>query len=202
VRALARVLITSFVFPRHHITPPPGRRLFFVPPYIRPPMHNLNHLLAMRAATRSAVRSFPAPSRTLSTTRARRAGGWDNKARPGEDTLAHALKSLSSRTRLTRPQTEAYTAIFKQAVKHADRHERPLPSQIRASRLDESLIDSLPFDVVMTAIAEADGARLSLETDALAYISYVRFVHDGPNSPLVYQKLPQHHPIPAGPGHP
>jgi len=128
----------------------------------------------MRAATRSAARSFPAPSRPFSSSpRVQRAGGWDNKPRPGEDSLAHALKSLSSRTRLTRPQTEAYTAIFKQASRLADRHDFNNSTQSRTFRPDDSNLDSLPFDVVMTAMAEADSSRLTLEHDALAYISYV-----------------------------
>ena len=155
----------------------------------------------MRAATRSAARSFPAPSRPFSSSpRVQRAGGWDNKPRPGEDSLAHALKSLSSRTRLTRPQTEAYTAIFKQASRLADRHDFNNSTQSRTFRPDDSNLDSLPFDVIMTAMAEADSSRLTLEHDALAYISYVSPAPRYHRSLAVRQKSPQHHPLLAGPG--
>lgn len=135
----------------------------------------------MRAATRArpALRALSAPSRAFASTSTPRAGGWDNKPRPGQDSLAHALKSLSSRTRLTRPQTEAYTAIFKQGSQFANKNDRNLIASSRTTRPDASL-ESLPFDVVMNAIAEADGAGLSLEQDALAYISYVGLHRLGP----------------------
>lgn len=125
----------------------------------------------MKRATVTAARSVQPFTRSFASSSSRHAGDWD-RAKSTDNTLAHALNFVSGRTRLTQPSATAYNTVLKQALDHSDQYDTKYAVEPVSGRHVE--LQSLPFDIAINAIAEAEKERVTLGEEAAELISRVR----------------------------